>query len=618
MTHRQVFHGLKRRLVMGIDLGTTYSGISYAILDPGKIPEIHTISRYPGQDAGDSKVQTVIWYDVDGKVLAAGAEEPPYDDEDDDEGEDGPDRAAPIKTEWFKLLLRPKHTTTTVEDIQPCKIPASKSIVDVYADFYRYLFEHARAYIQQTHASGHLLWESFKEDIDIVLSHPNGWEGAEQSAMRQAAMAGLVPDTFLGRERVTFVPEGEASLHYCLASGLIAEEVKRGNNIIIIDAGGGTVDLSTYTFVDTAPPKGQEIARPGCIFEGSDFVRRRAIRHLTGLFSFTVHGLRTHSHIIIEKLRNSSFGTEASLNSIAHQFDQTAKKRFKGAGDSSVKFGNVGDNDRDVQIRNGRIKLTEEEVRGYFDPGIKEIIRAIEAQQDAVAPDNISAYLLVGGFAASEYLYNEIDAHLKGRGSRLFRPDPHAGKAVAVGAVSFHIDHFVSTRVAKLTYGTSCTRPYQRSIPSHRSRCRTIVVKGNGRPYVPGGFLTTIQQGTQVSETTLFKTSLIWTGRLNSGDTLSSRLFCYRGSLAPEWMDEDPDKFSTLCTITADISAIPKQIQQGSQGSYWQQEFFVVLAFGLTELKAHLSWIENGVEMSGPASIVYDDNHAIPVSGRDR
>ncbi|KAI0310026.1 hypothetical protein OF83DRAFT_1156557 [Amylostereum chailletii] len=589
MTHRQVFHGLKRRLVMGIDLGTTYSGISYAILDPGKIPEIHTISRYPGQDAGDSKVQTVIWYDVDGKVLAAGAEEPPYDDEDDDEGEDGPNGAAPIKTEWFKLLLRPKHITTTVDDIQPCKLPASKGIIDVYADFYRYLFEHARAYIQQTHASGHLLWESFEEDIDIVLSHPNGWEGAEQSAMRQAAViAGLVADTSLGRGRVTFVPEGEASLHYCLASGLISEEVKRGNNIIIIDAGGGTVDLSTYTFVDTAPPKGQEIARPGCIFEGSDFV----------LVSPTFHGSRTHRRMIVEKLRGSSFGTKPSLTSIAHQFDQTAKKRFKGEGDSSVKFGNVGDNDRDVGIRNGRIKLTEEDVRGYFDPGIKEIIRAIKAQQDAVAPDSISAYLLVGGFAASEYLYKEIGAHLGGRGSRLFRPDAHVGKAVAVGAVSFHINHFVSTRVAKFTYGTSCTRRYQRSNPSHRSRCKKIIVKSDGKPYVPGGFLTTIQQGTQVSETTLFKTPLIWTGKLGSTDTTGFQ----------------------LCTISADISAIPKVIRhtRSSQGSYWQQDFFVVLAFGLTELKAHLSWIENNVGLfgyRGPASIVYDDSHAMPVSG---
>ncbi|KAI0318148.1 hypothetical protein OF83DRAFT_1057355 [Amylostereum chailletii] len=597
MAPRQPYHGLKRRLVMGIDLGTTYSGVSYAILDPGKVPEINTVSRYPGQEAGDSKVQTVIWYNVDGRVIAVGAEEPAVDDEDEDDGDDA---VRILKLEWFKLLLRPKFMATTV-DIQQCKLPAAKNIVDVYADFYQYLFKHARAYIKQTHATGHLLLASFEDDIDIVLSHPNGWGGAQQSAMRRAAVkAGLVPDTISGNARVAFVSEGEASLHYCLASGLISEEVKKDNNVIVIDAGGGTVDLSTYTFTNTSPLKVQETAKPGClcIFSGSDFIRRRATCDLT------------------EKLKHSRFGTKSSVATIAHEFDQVAKKRFKGTGDSFVKFASVGDEDREAGIRHGLIKLTEEEVRGYFDPGIREIIRAVKAQQDAVAPANISAYFLVGGFAASEYLYNELDAHLGGRGSRLFRPDNHTGKAVAVGAVSFYIDHFVSTRVARLTYGTTCSRPYQRYDTSHRSRCGKVFQKVNGKPYLPGGFLTTIRQGTQVSETMLFKTPLIWTGKLDGGSTLSSRILCYRGAHAPEWMDEDPGMygFSTLCTISADISAIPKVIQYSPQGPYWRQEFSVVLAFGLTELKAHLSWFEEVVhDRRGPAAIVYDDNLEVTV-----
>lgn len=44
-SNRPPYHGLKRKLVLAIDLGTTYSGISYAILDPGKAPEIKTVTR---------------------------------------------------------------------------------------------------------------------------------------------------------------------------------------------------------------------------------------------------------------------------------------------------------------------------------------------------------------------------------------------------------------------------------------------------------------------------------------------------------------------------------------------------------------------------------------------
>ncbi|KAI0310024.1 hypothetical protein OF83DRAFT_1071189 [Amylostereum chailletii] len=596
MAHRRPYHGTKRRLVLGIDLGTTYSGVAYAILDPGLVPEINIVCRYPGQEAGDSKVQTIIWYDPDGNVRAVGAEELDFDDEG---GEETENPVAPVKVQWFKLLLRPKSISVAVDDMQYCKLPASKDILDVYADFYRYLFEHARSYIRQTHANGHLLYDSFEDDIDIVLSHPNGWLGAQQSTMRKAAVkAGLVPDNASGHARVTFVSEGEASLHYCLASGLISGEVKKSNTVMIIDAGGGTVDLSTYRFSDMSPLKVQEVAKPGCIFAGSDFVRRRATCNLT------------------EKLTLSRFGTKSSVATIAHEFDQAAKKRFKGIGDSFVKFGSVNDEDREMGIRHGRIKLTEQEVRSYFDPGIKDIICAINTQQEAMEPTGISAHFLVGGFAASEYLYNELDAHLGGRGFRLFRPDNHTGKAVALGAVSFHIDHFVSTRVARLTYGTTCSRPYQRYDASHRSRCDKVFQKVNGKPYLPGGFLTTIRQGTQVSETTLFKTPLIWTGKLDDGSTLSSRILCYRGADAPNWMDEDPGMygFSTLCTISADISAIPKVIQYSPQGPYWRQEFSVVLAFGLTELKAHLSWFEEVVhDRRGPAAIVYDDNLEVTV-----
>ena len=57
-----------------------------------------------------------------------------------------------------------------------------------------------------------------------MLSHPNGWEGAQQSKMRRAAVyGGLIPDTDEGRARIRFVTEGEASLHACVLNGLAAE-----------------------------------------------------------------------------------------------------------------------------------------------------------------------------------------------------------------------------------------------------------------------------------------------------------------------------------------------------------------------------------------------------------
>ncbi|KAI0310592.1 hypothetical protein OF83DRAFT_849842, partial [Amylostereum chailletii] len=151
---RAPFIGPKRRLVLAFDLGTTFSGVSYAVLDPDQVPEIMTVTRFPGQEAGDSKIPTVIYYDAAGRVLAVGAEEPAMvvGDEEDDDWEE---TAEPLKVEWFKLLLRPS-TSTTTEDIPHATLPASKDIVAVYADFYAYLYERARAYITETHANGDL------------------------------------------------------------------------------------------------------------------------------------------------------------------------------------------------------------------------------------------------------------------------------------------------------------------------------------------------------------------------------------------------------------------------------------------------------------------------------
>ena len=40
------YSGYTRKLVLAFDVGTTYSGIGYAILDPGEVPKIQGVTRY--------------------------------------------------------------------------------------------------------------------------------------------------------------------------------------------------------------------------------------------------------------------------------------------------------------------------------------------------------------------------------------------------------------------------------------------------------------------------------------------------------------------------------------------------------------------------------------------
>ena len=124
----------------------------------------------------------------------------------------------------FKLHLRSKfgEGRNIISHIPP--LPPNKVVVQVFADFLAYMLKCASSYIQDTHANGHRLWDSVKNDIHYILSHPNGWEGTEQNQMRRAAvLAGLIPDTPAGHSLVDFVTEGEASLHFVIQNGVLAD-----------------------------------------------------------------------------------------------------------------------------------------------------------------------------------------------------------------------------------------------------------------------------------------------------------------------------------------------------------------------------------------------------------
>ena len=119
----------------------------------------------------------------------------------------------------MRSKIAPGAGNQVTYDIPP--LPPGKTIVDIFADFLAYLYQCARTYIREKEPNGAAMWDTVGAEVDFVLSHPNGWEGAQQSEMRKAAIkAGLVADTSIGHARLSFVTEGEASLHYIIHNGL--------------------------------------------------------------------------------------------------------------------------------------------------------------------------------------------------------------------------------------------------------------------------------------------------------------------------------------------------------------------------------------------------------------
>ena len=113
-----------------------------------------------------------------------------------------------------------------MKDQMSTKLPRGKTIIDVYADFMRYLFDSTKALFKSSEPNGELRWASISNSIELVLTHPNGWGGPQQTKLRTAAVeAGIVPDTPAGHSNVHFVTEGEASFSFC------ATQTQAGKNL---------------------------------------------------------------------------------------------------------------------------------------------------------------------------------------------------------------------------------------------------------------------------------------------------------------------------------------------------------------------------------------------------
>lgn len=73
---------------------------------------------------------------------------------------------------------------------------------------------------------GEELWKRVKSNIDLILSHPNGWEGRQQEFLRKSVVNASIFTEEEALSRVSFVTEGEATFHYCVIETKTRESLK--------------------------------------------------------------------------------------------------------------------------------------------------------------------------------------------------------------------------------------------------------------------------------------------------------------------------------------------------------------------------------------------------------
>ncbi|ESK95831.1 hypothetical protein Moror_12443 [Moniliophthora roreri MCA 2997] len=371
---RSPYQGTRRKVVIGLDVGTTNSGISYCVLEPGVVPEVKSVTRYPAQEqmGQDTKIPSCVLYDREGVARAFGAEV--LREEIQHEAEANSWTLA----EWFKLYL-PTGNLTKLREMEPDRaqnlprIPPHKTPVEIFVDFIRYLYHWVKQYICEVNGDDDW-WDIIGDNIEFVLTHPNGWEGVEQAKLRDIAVrAGLIPNTVKGQARVHFVTEGEACLHHCIHELASSHpDLQSMKHVIIIDAGGGTIDLSTYTTRRGAKlsPTAcfEEIAVPQTRLAGSVFVTKAFERHVRRF-------LPDNYQDDIERMVN--------------EFDRTTKVRFRDDfhDRTFVRFGTFREHDPQLGIEHGKLMLSSDSMKKFFDHSVKSIIATADEQIRAAFQD---------------------------------------------------------------------------------------------------------------------------------------------------------------------------------------------------------------------------------------
>jgi len=250
----------------------------------------------------------------------------------------------------------------------------------------------------------------------------------------------------------------------------------------------------------------------------------------------------------------------------------------------------------------------------FFAPSLELIKQSLE---DVWINGNKIAdkIILVGGLASSPYVYNELVEWGKEFGIHISRPDGPVVKAVPYGAIAWHIDDTVSSRVSKCHYGTDMHIPYDKDNNTHKGHHPWTDFEGELR--VNHAWSGIVAKDIKIKQGKEFFSTYVLSQEITASPIYETKIYVYRGTQAkpPEFVTF-PGKsmlvpgFEVICKVRADLTAClnahPVLRSKNNGKEYKKVEFKISIALGETEISARMHWKENGVAKKGPTTLAYD------------
>eukprot|EP00752_Nemacystus_decipiens_P002183 g2078.t1 len=386
---------------------------------------------------------------------------------------------------WFKMELCERRGYQSVDDPEATAEGGGKlPLIDVMTASLRHIKGDVIAHLSSVSGVAQTI-----EDVAWVVTIPAIYDDFAKRFMRVAAHKAGITST-VDSPSLQLCLEPEAA---CLAvtSKSASHLAEAGTKIMVLDCGGGTVDITTHEVISTSPMRLKELLPPTGGPWGSTCVDREFLKWCKGFLGETRYA---------EVRRTREFCT------LLTQWEE-GKTRFGGGEDGRVRLNMaalsvvLGLEEQGMQaLRSSHnddpalapelhvtgskflVVLPSKLVTSFFAPTIKDIevcLRDLKRQEPLA---DLRQVFLVGGFSSSPLIQAVARAELAGGGCEVVLAE-RPGVAIVRGGVLFanNAETF-STRKARLSYGMRVKSVYDPEDPEHvRRRPEFPFVGSDGR-----------------------------------------------------------------------------------------------------------------------------------------
>ncbi|CAG2237770.1 unnamed protein product [Mytilus edulis] len=442
-------------MVAAIDFGTTYSGYAYSLKGEYEKDELNIHANQSWNSGGKSlmslKTPTCILINKENKEFESfgyEAENAYADIVIDNEADNY------YFFDRFKMTLYTREDISTnmeIEDVRGNSLPA----IDVFAAAIGALTHHMMEHVERQRINLQ------PNEIKWVLTVPAMWTDKAKEFMRECAeKAGIRKD------RLVIALEPEAASIYCqhlppdkmtgaIEGFSVADE---GSKYLVIDIGGGTVDITAHHKV------GKDDLQELCSASGGACGGTTVDREFLNLFENIVQERvmetlakeSTASYLDLlrefETVKRTISSTKRQKINFTIPFtDLTAhclrflEKEFKNAVEDS-EYRNQ------ITLAGDKMRMDKDLMKSLFDASCSNIVKEIKSVLQRVRSTDLKTFLLVGGFSECPIIQDAIKQAFPDVQILIPRHDP--GLAVVKGAVLFgHKPDFITSRITRCTYG---------------------------------------------------------------------------------------------------------------------------------------------------------------------